>query len=200
MVNVLEGNSFGSKLGAALGGGLGQGFSQGMSQAQKFAHEIQLQETKQKKDQQAADTLEWENTLGQLKDLNSVTGLIPAFPWSSKAQQREKYDVLAFQLERYARAAHTKGALSARVYNSLLSKLPSSSATPEQNAGRIEAWEDALLRKGGKAVEEEGKEPVETEAKGEEKFLTMRDPSGALRKVSSKQVKEAQKAGYKVIK
>lgn len=37
MVQILEGNSYGSKLGAALGGGLGQGFSSGMQFAQKTA-------------------------------------------------------------------------------------------------------------------------------------------------------------------
>lgn len=164
----------------SFGEQLGQGLGQGLSKGVDFAQQMKLQEMKQKKEQESANFLEWENTFSQLRDLIPSTGKFPAFPWSDKAANREKFDVLAFQLERYARAAHTKGALSTKIYQSLLSKLPNANATEEQNRGRIEAWEDALLRKGAPEEKSRGKGKFnpnnpEHKAKASQLFKTFGD-------------------------
>lgn len=95
----------------------------------------------------------WKGVISGLKNkLKSVGPTAPflkgkfAFRRSKTAKEREAFDVLAFQLERYARAAHTKGPLAFQTYQSLLSKLPSSKLTEAENEGRIEEWERALAK------------------------------------------------------
>ena len=110
-------------------------------------------QSKENKDQQAKqkESEEFKELFSQIEDLIPYAGapigkaLWSKFPWSKAAEKREEMDVLSFQLERYARAAHTKGALSTRVYESLLSKLPDSKLSEAKNRGRLKAWKSSLL-------------------------------------------------------
>lgn len=129
-------------------------------QQNKAATAVQIQQDIQKlKDQEAAkknaeDQQGWERIFKDLEARLPYVGqsfpftktMFSKFPWSKASQEREFFDVTAFQLERYARAAHTKGAMSTKVYESLLSKLPDSKLSEAKNIGRIKAWQAELIK------------------------------------------------------
>jgi len=121
------------------------------SQETKEQEERLLKEQKVKEEQERA---EWQGVFKDLREGLPYVGMpigkafAKNIPFSKAAKEREKFDVTAFQLERFARAAHTKGALSTKVYQSLLSKLPDSKLSEAKNLGRIEAWEKALIKAG----------------------------------------------------
>ena len=125
---------------------------EGLRQNQKNQQLQQKEQAKQAEEQKAQ--AEWQDIFKNLEENNESGALqIPFFKsmlgwidWDKLQENREAFDVMAFQLERYARAAHTKGALSTKVYQSLLSKLPGSKYSQSQNRGRVKAWKEVLLK------------------------------------------------------
>ena len=126
------------------------------------------EESKEKKLKEGEEQEGWERVFSSLEENLPYTGATLPFtkafmgkiPWSEAAERRENFDVTAFQLERHARQAHTKGAMGEKVYKSLLSKLPDASLSEAQNRGRIKAWKDELLKAKKKEIQmgKEGKE------------------------------------------
>ena len=167
MVNILQRPpSFGEIIGRGLGGGVSQGIGSGLQFAQQMAltgqkqqHRLEAQAQKQQSKLEAEmekklqEREDWENTFDTLeKNLDYTGAATPGkaffkhFPASKAAQKNEEFDVAAFQLERYARAEHTKGTLSKAVYESLLSKLPDSKLSNSRNRGRINEWKKVILK------------------------------------------------------
>ncbi len=134
---------------------------------EKFENQRQLQREKFELDRQKSERLsqdkkleEAQNTLTEQEDWKEIFSDLDSkleyvgnrafvkggfLPYSKAAEEREAFDVAAFQIEKFARAAHTKGALSTKVYESLLSKLPDSSLSEAKNRGRIKEWKKQLL-------------------------------------------------------
>lgn len=137
------------QIAANLAGNIYKQKSAQQAEQQKLTRE--REETTKKETEEQRD---WENTFQTLEDKLPYVGapigkaFLKNIPWSKAAEEREAYDVAAFQLERYARNAHTKGTLSKGVYESLLSKLPSSKLSQAQNRGRIKEWKKVLVKKG----------------------------------------------------
>jgi hypothetical protein len=61
-------------------------------------------------------------------------------------QKREEFDVLAFSLEGFLREMNTKGVLPQKVFNVLLTKLPSSKLSERANRGRLDAIKKQVSR------------------------------------------------------
>jgi len=90
-----------------------------------------------------------------------------------------------------------KGTLSKPRFEYMVKRLPSSGKSDAENEKILEEWERILgVRKG------ETEEVEEEESKGpsKEKFVFMLDREGRRKKVSSKDVNEAKKHGYKTVK
>lgn len=144
-----------------------------ISESLKGNRKIQEQQAKELKEVESKkrESQEYLDTISEIEELLPYAGapigkaFWAHFPWSKAAEKREEMDVLAFQLERYARAAHTKGALSTKVYNSLLSKLPDSTLSEAKNRGRLKGWKEAFSRG------EVKKEPEKQERAPLESFL-----------------------------
>lgn len=153
-ISQFEESGLPAQVAAPLIGQIGKQFA-----TQRMALQKQQQETSEKLATEQEQQEEWQDLFKSLREKIPYVGapvgkaFLAHIPTSEAAKQREKYDVLAFQLERYARAQHTKGALSTKVYQSLLSKLPDSKLSEKQNLGRIEAWEESLLKNKGKVTE-----------------------------------------------
>lgn len=90
----------------------------------------------------------YEKTLKELEDMLPYTGatFIPGTKsFAGKranrgaVQKRSEFDVLAFSLEGFLREMATKGTLPQGTFQTLLSKLPSSTLSERENKGRISA-------------------------------------------------------------
>lgn len=184
--------------------------TQGQQQVEGSKQQLKQQEEASKSSEEQKEWGQVFNTLDE--GLPYVGSAIPFtksmlahFPWSKAAEQRELYDVTAFQLERYARGAHTKGTMSTQIYNSLLSKLPDSKLSEAANRGRIKGWKNALLDNSktpeildSNTPDQQKSEP-NTPLKGREGFSFIIDPSdGQPVEIPNDQVKAAQAAGYKL--
>lgn len=208
MFTKLEDTNFGSKAGEALAGGALKGYERG----KKFSQEIGLQELKQKKEEKTnkAATLQGlENSIEQMKGLISAggVGLLGQFNPSSDARYRRgQMQTLKGELLNYYKSLFPRGLTQQEFTKLEKDYLPGTFDTEETMNGKLDAFKDLIQRKlkseGYASVtdKQEEQSPEEEKKESKEKFLTMRDPSGALRKVSSKQVNEAKKYGYKVIK
>lgn len=168
MVQILEGNSFGSKLGAALGGGLGKGFAEGMSKSQDFAQKMQLQEMKQKKDQnfskeQTLDSLR--GTVNQLKAMaeEDVSGIgrFGQFSQSPAAlENRGRFQTLTSDLFTFYKSLFPRGITQEEFKRLERDYIPRSGEPTSAMIGKLDGFLDLIDRKLGE---------IENQKKGSDK-------------------------------
>ncbi len=176
---------------------------------QQVANQKAQQEQSEKLKQQEQEQAEWKAVFDRLDKNLEYTGLkafTPAasLPFTKTAQHREEFDVDAFQLERFARIAHTKGAMSTKIYESLLNKIPQAGLTKAQNRGRIKAWKDNILKNPelakiyNETIDEARNTPNQSN-QAKPGFTFIIDPSdGELVEIPNDKVKAAQAKGYKL--
>lgn len=213
MVNVLEGNSFGSKLGAALGGGLGQGFSQGMSKAQEFAQQMQLQEMKQKKDQNIAkeQTLEsLKGTVSQLKSMaeEDVSGIGRFGQWSQTPgalENRGRFQTLTSDLFSFYKSLFPRGITQEEFKRLQRDYIPKAGDATSEMVGKLNGFMDLIERKlGQEGTGDFGKNIMKKSEKSEkvssEDFVNVRNKkTGVTRKIPKDKVDSALADGGELV-
>lgn len=211
MVNILpKVPGFGERLGAAIGGGLGGGFQQGMSKAQEFSEKMKLQEAKKKEDKamERSKTLQSiKGTVNQLKSMaeGDVAGIgyFGEYDPRPEAQQnRGQFQTLTSDLFSFYKTLFPRGITQEEFKKLEKNYIPKSGDATSKMVGKLDGFMDLIERKLDEyGDKEEGKQEInKKESKTEEKFVKMKDPSGKLRKVSSKDIKAAKKAGYRTVK
>lgn len=174
---------------------LGQGIARGVEHASDIASKMRVAEIKQQKERKDLG-----NTFGQILDemINLKENVGPfniaaLNPFSETSGKRSQINTLRLSLEGLFRDLTLKGQFPKAIYERILKELPQASDTEEQYLNKIEGVKKIINS------HLMGSEPKEKPHR-EEKFVKMRDPSGKLRKVSSKDINAAKEAGYRTVK
>lgn len=210
--------SFGQKFSSAVGAGLEgiQEMKESSEFQNKFGFNVPKSErsgfyqalAKEKKDQGIAKEqtlMSLQQTIAQLKGMaeSDVPGIGRLGQWSQSAealQNRGQFQTLSSELFSYYKTLFPRGITQEEFKRIQKDYIPKAGEATNEMIGKLNGFMDLIERKLKESGSNEANEESQLGASTNEKFIKMRDPSGALRKVSSKDVNEAKKAGYKAEK
>lgn len=200
MVHILpKVPGFGEKLGAAIGGGLGQGFMEGFQKKQDFANQLKLQEAKKKEDKTADREQTLNSIQGTIAELKSMAeedvpgiGRLGQYWQSGDAlYNRGRMQTLGSDLLSYYKSLFPRGITQEEFKIINRDYIPRPGDATHEMMGKLDGFQQLIDRK----LKEEGGESQKQGAAPKEEYVSVRSPSGKIKKIPKNQLQAALKAG-----